>query len=164
MINSTEKSTFGCKSGRGSGSSTKKLSSKLPGVLEIVEKFEHLSVSNVGVSRKWQLAGNTVGMANRFKAWGLGTKVDDGDAKANFLRTQTLIGSQATLGNNVVVKLKACEEGSQENDALAFKTQGSIEEKDNVGKQAQDSFIRDSCKIFIVNVLSGVYRRHYGRP
>ena len=63
-----------------------------------MDKFEHLGVSNVEVSRKWHLAGNTVGMANRFKAWGLKSKAlggldDEKDKKASFLRNQTLIGS-----------------------------------------------------------------------
>jgi hypothetical protein len=124
-------------------------------VQEIVEKFEHLGVSKVEVSRKWQLAGNTIGMANRFKAWGLKSKVlggldDKKEKKASFLRNQTFIGSQATLGNNVGAKLKACDEGLAKNDANALKTQGSMGEKDIVGKQAQDTFVRDSCKIFIV--------------
>jgi hypothetical protein len=120
-----------------------------------VDKFELLGVSNVEVSKKWQLAGNTVGMANRFKAWGLKSKVlggldDEKDKKASFLRNQTLIGSQATLGNKVVAKFKAYDEGLPENDAKALKTQGSMKEKDIVGKQAQDTFIRDSCKKFIL--------------
>lgn len=120
-----------------------------------MDKFEHLGVSNVEVSRKWQLAGNTVGMANRFKAWGLKSKElggfdDEKNKKASFLRNQTLIGSQATLGNNVSAKFKAYDEELPENDAKASKTQGSMEEKDIVGKQAWDTFIRDPCKKFII--------------